>query len=151
MVALAAIGLRILLKLGIVVWKKLIAPSFGFGVDLRTQGKWAVITGATSGIGKAFAEQLAEKGLDIVLVSRSLPTLEEVAAALKQRYGVQVRVVEADLTGGQPVYAKIAKATEELEVCKPFALLSLFPLFDHENTSTTITSESEKSNVSDTR
>lgn len=110
-----------------------------------------MITGATSGIGKAFAEQLAEKGLDIVLVSRSLPTLEEVAAALKQRYGVQVRVVEADLTGGQPVYAKIAKATEELEVCKPFALLSLFPLFDHENTSTTITSESEKSNVSDTR
>ncbi|XP_076249421.1 very-long-chain 3-oxoacyl-CoA reductase [Calliopsis andreniformis] len=116
LVALAAIGLRILLKIGILVWKKLIAPSFGFGIDLRTQGKWAVITGATSGIGKAYAEQLAEKGLDIVLISRSLPKLEEVAAAIKQRYGVQVRIVEADLAEGQAVYDKIAKATEELEI-----------------------------------
>ena len=116
LVALAAIGLRILLRVGVLVWKKLIAPSFGLSIDLSTQGRWAVITGATSGIGKAYAEQLAKKGLDIVLISRSLPKLEEVAAAIKQQYGVQVRIVEADLTEGQAVYAKIVKATEELEV-----------------------------------
>lgn len=98
------------------VWKKLIGPNFGFGIDPKTQGKWAVITGATSGIGKAYAEQLAKKGLDIVLVSRSLSKLEEVAKEIKERYGVQVRIVDADLTEGQAVYAKIAKATEELEV-----------------------------------
>lgn len=116
LIALAAIGLRILLRVSILVWKKLIGPSFGFGIDLRTQGRWAVITGATSGIGKAYAEQLAQKGLDTVLISRSLAKLEEVAAEIKQRYGVQVRIVEADLTEGQAVYTKIAKATEELEV-----------------------------------
>lgn len=109
-------GLRILWRISVIVWKKLIGPNFGFGVDPKTQGKWAVITGATSGIGKAYAEQLAKKGLDIVLVSRSLSKLEEVAKEIKERYGVQVRIVDADLTGGQAVYAKIAKATEELEI-----------------------------------
>lgn len=116
LVALAAIGLRILLRVGIFVWKKLIAPSLGFGIDVRTQGRWAVITGATDGIGKAFAEAFAEKGLDIVLVSRSLEKLEEVAEEIKQRYGVEVQVVEADLTEGQASFAKIAKTTQGLEI-----------------------------------
>lgn len=115
LVVLAVIGLRILLRIGVFLWKKLIAPSFGLGIDVSTQGRWAVVTGATSGIGKAFAEQLASKGLDVVLISRSLEKLEEVAAEIK-RFGVQVRVVEADLSEGQAVFAKIAKATEDLEV-----------------------------------
>lgn len=115
-VALATIGLRILLRFGVLTWRKFLAPTFGFGIDLRTQGRWAVVTGATSGIGKAYAEQFAQRGLDVVLVSRSLSKLEEAAAEIKQRFGVEVRVVEADLTEGQAVYGKIAKATEELEV-----------------------------------
>lgn len=132
LVVLAAIGLRFLLRVSILVWKKVIGPSFGFGIDLRTQGKWAVITGATSGIGKAYAEQLAEKGLSIVLVSRSQAKLEQVAVEIKQRYGVEVRIVEADLTEGQVAYTRIAKATEELEVfvLSPFSYpLSLSFLF----------------------
>ncbi|XP_017795815.1 PREDICTED: very-long-chain 3-oxoacyl-CoA reductase-like [Habropoda laboriosa] len=116
LVALAAIGLRILLRVSLLVWKKLIGPSFGFGINLRSQGSWAVITGATSGIGKAYVEQFASKGLDIVLVARSQSKLEEVSAEIKQRYGVDVRTVEADLTEGQAVYSKVAKATEELEL-----------------------------------
>lgn len=132
MVVLAAIGLRFLLRVSVLAWKKLIGPSFGFGIDLRTQGKWAVITGATSGIGKAYAEQLAEKGLSIVLVSRTQAKLEQVAVEIKQRYGVEVRIVEADLTEGQVAYTRIAKATEELEVfvLSPFSYpLSLSFLF----------------------
>ncbi|CAK9804343.1 Very-long-chain 3-oxoacyl-CoA reductase [Anthophora plagiata] len=116
LIALAVIGLRILLRVSVLVWKKLIGPSFGFGIDLRTQGTWAVVTGATSGIGKAYVDQFASKGLDVVLIARSASKLEEVAAEIKQRYGVDVRTVEADLTEGQAVYAKIAKATEDLEL-----------------------------------
>lgn len=116
LVVLTAVGLRILLRLGILVWKKIVGPTFNFGIDLRSQGQWAVVTGATSGIGKAYVEQFARKGLDVVLVSRSLQKLEEVAAEIKQRYSVQVRIVEADLTEGQAAYAKVAKAVEELEI-----------------------------------
>ncbi|EFN85483.1 very-long-chain 3-oxoacyl-CoA reductase [Harpegnathos saltator] len=116
LVIIALISLRIFIKASLLTWRKLIAPSLGFGIDLRTQGKWAVVTGATDGLGKAFAKALAEKGLDIVLVSRSMSKLKDVAAEIKQKYGVETRVVEADLTEGQTVYAEIAKVTEDLEV-----------------------------------
>ncbi|XP_014481981.1 PREDICTED: very-long-chain 3-oxoacyl-CoA reductase [Dinoponera quadriceps] len=116
LVIIALVALRAFVKAAVLAWKKLIAPSLGLGIDLRTQGKWAVITGATDGLGKAFAKALAEKGLDIVLVSRSMSKLKDVAAEIKQKYGVETRVVEADLTEGQVVYAEIAKATEDLEV-----------------------------------
>lgn len=115
-VVLAYVGIRLSLKLTVFTWKKFLAPGLGLGINLGKQGRWAVVTGATDGLGKAFAKALAKKGLDILLVSRSLPKLEEVAAEIKQAYNVETRVVEADLTLGQPVYAKIAKAVEELEV-----------------------------------
>ncbi|XP_047371619.1 very-long-chain 3-oxoacyl-CoA reductase-like isoform X2 [Vespa velutina] len=97
-------------------WKKLLAPNLGLGIDLTKQGRWAVITGATDGIGKAFAMALASKGLDIVLISRSLIKLKDVENEIKEKYGVKTRIVVADLTEGQIVYSKILKATEELEI-----------------------------------
>ncbi|XP_012530006.1 very-long-chain 3-oxoacyl-CoA reductase [Monomorium pharaonis] len=116
LVIVAFITLRILVKVGILTWKKLLAPSLGFGIDLRTQGKWAVVTGATDGLGKAFAKALAEQGINIVLVSRSLSKLKDVAAEIERKYNVETRVVEADLTEGQVIYSEIGKATQDLEV-----------------------------------
>ncbi|KAJ8668938.1 hypothetical protein QAD02_000197 [Eretmocerus hayati] len=116
LVVVAAVGLRIAVKVTLLIWKKFIAPGLGLGVDVATQGRWAVVTGATDGLGKAFAQALAKKGLDIVLVSRSQTKLEDVAAEIKQAHGVETRIVEADLTQGQAVYNKIGKAIEELEV-----------------------------------
>ncbi|GAB1867420.1 Estradiol 17-beta-dehydrogenase 12 [Camponotus japonicus] len=116
LVIIAAVSLRIFIKIGILVWKKLIAPSLGLGIDIRTQGKWAVVTGATDGLGKAYAKAFAKKGMDIVLISRSMSKLKDVAAEIEQEYGVETRVIEADLTEGQVVYAEIAKGTQDLEV-----------------------------------
>ncbi|XP_035725521.1 very-long-chain 3-oxoacyl-CoA reductase-like isoform X2 [Vespa mandarinia] len=104
------------MKGGYFAWKKLLAPNLGLGIDLTKQGRWAVITGATDGIGKAFAMALASKGLNIVLISRSLIKLEDVETEIKERYGVNTRIVVADLTEGQIVYSKILKATKELEI-----------------------------------
>ena len=50
---------------------------------LATALKWAVVTGATDGIGKAMAFELARKGLDIVLISRTRSKLVEVESELK--------------------------------------------------------------------
>jgi short-subunit dehydrogenase len=61
------------------------------------QGKTALVTGASSGIGKAFAELLAEKGYALVLTARRGDRLDELGTALRQRHGVETHTIVADL------------------------------------------------------
>ncbi len=65
------------------------------------KGKWAVVTGGSAGIGVALAEELAAGGAHLVLTARRLDRLEEVAAKLRSKHGVQVEVVAADLNSEQ--------------------------------------------------
>ena len=59
---------------------------------------WAVVTGASSGIGRGFAERLAGDGLSLVLVARSVDTLHDIADDLRSRHHVPVEVLACDLT-----------------------------------------------------
>ncbi|MGW7823614.1 SDR family NAD(P)-dependent oxidoreductase [Streptomyces puniciscabiei] len=61
-------------------------------------GQRALVTGASSGIGRAFATQIAAGGGDLVLVARRQAALEDVAAELRTRFGVAVDVIAADLS-----------------------------------------------------
>ncbi len=60
-------------------------------------GPWAVVTGASDGIGRAFAEALAARQIKVVLVARRLAALQAVAAGIEARFGVSTRVIAADL------------------------------------------------------
>ncbi len=59
--------------------------------------EWAVVTGASGGIGRGFAERLARDGMNVLLVARSARQLEELADELRTSHGVQVEVDVCDL------------------------------------------------------
>lgn len=61
-------------------------------------GPWALITGASSGIDAEFARQLAEKGLNLILVARRKERLEDLTKELKNQQNIQVKTIPLDLT-----------------------------------------------------
>jgi short-subunit dehydrogenase len=59
---------------------------------------WAIVTGATSGIGESFTRLLAENNYNIVLVARDLPRLQERARGLQEKFNVETHIIQADLS-----------------------------------------------------
>ena len=65
----------------------------------RWSGKWALVTGASAGIGRALAEELAASSTNLVLTARRRDRLEQLASTLGDRHGVRTEFVVADLAG----------------------------------------------------
>ena len=70
-------------------------------VSGKTTQRIALVTGASSGIGKAFAEEYAKLGVDLVIVARRIEPLNELADRLRTQYQVTVKVLSADLSDPQ--------------------------------------------------
>lgn len=80
----------------------------------------ALVTGATSGIGREFARQLAERGHDVVLVARDRARLENVSDELQRSYRVHTEILVADLSDR----AQVGKVAERLsDEVRPVDLL----------------------------
>lgn len=87
-VSIASFALKALVS----IYKAFIRP----GKNLKKFGKWAVITGATDGIGKAYAKALAKKGINIVLISRTESKLQAVKKEINEKSDVDVTYVVCD-------------------------------------------------------
>jgi short-subunit dehydrogenase len=80
---------------------------------MNYQDKTALITGASAGLGEAFARQLASQGANLVLVARSADALNQIAESLRTQYKVQVTVLPADLSSSQAVDDLIAEISHQ--------------------------------------
>src|SRR5258705_13591691 len=84
-------------------------------LDKKRFGPWALVTGASSGIGKEFARQIAASGINIVLVARREDLLKEVGVEFSKRYGVKHRVVALDVSREEFI-GQLASATDDLDI-----------------------------------
>jgi short-subunit dehydrogenase len=84
-------------------------------IDKARFGPWALVTGASSGIGREIARQLAAGGLNVVLAARRAALLQTVAEELGRDFGVECRTVEVDLSA-EGALEPIARETQSLDV-----------------------------------
>lgn len=96
------------------LYRAYIRPSKNF----QQYGEWAVVTGATDGIGLEYAKQLAAKGLNVVIISRTQSKLDAVKAEIeKASSGVEVRTIAADMTEEpSTLYPRIAAQIKDLDI-----------------------------------
>lgn len=87
-------------------------------VDLRTMfGDWAVVTGSTDGIGKAYAKELAARKINLVLISRNLEKLQQTKEEiLTIDPDLNVKLIVADFSEGKAVFKKIESELKDVPV-----------------------------------
>ena len=84
-------------------------------IDKKRFGPWALVTGASSGIGREFARQIAASGINVVLVARRDTLLTELGRAISQEFDVQYRALVIDLSQ-EGFIAGLADATHDIDI-----------------------------------
>ncbi|GJQ70173.1 hypothetical protein Trydic_g22633 [Trypoxylus dichotomus] len=83
---------------------------------VQKYGSWALITGCTDGIGREYAKELAKRGLNIILISRSKEKLQTTADEIEKEYSVKTKIVVADFSKGAPAINQIREEIRNFEI-----------------------------------
>mmetsp|Transcript_5658 Transcript_5658/g.6943 ORF Transcript_5658/g.6943 Transcript_5658/m.6943 type:complete len:320 (+) Transcript_5658:105-1064(+) len=121
------------LKIVSAAYKSFLRP----GKNLTKLGKWAIVTGATDGIGKAYAMALAKKGMSVILISRTEAKLQAVKEEIESKgYGVEVKYIVCDYSNfDEKAKNKIKESIAGLEVgalINNVGVSYRYPMFFHE-------------------
>lgn len=116
--AAAAVGALVLAKFALkalgAIYRTFLRPA----KDPKKLGKWAVVTGATDGIGKAYSFAFAKKGMNIMLISRTEAKLEAVKKEIDEKnYGVEVKYLVCDYSKfDEKAQDSVKSAIKDLDV-----------------------------------
>merc|ERR1712098_67557 len=86
------------------------------GLDLQTQGSWAIVTGATDGIGRGFCQQLGKQGMNVILVSRSPEKLEIAAKEIEETFDVKTKILAIDFTKDKDIQERVEAEIKDLNI-----------------------------------
>jgi 17beta-estradiol 17-dehydrogenase / very-long-chain 3-oxoacyl-CoA reductase len=114
--ALAVIVYRVFVALYHILYPYLLATPKN--LKSLAGAKWAVVTGSTDGIGKAYAIELASKGFDLVLISRTQSKLDATAEEIKQQHKVEIKTIAFDFSNPNlsEYESKVLNQLESLEI-----------------------------------
>lgn len=116
LIALASIGYA-LYRVGSQIWNAIRCFVLTNETDFASFGQWAVVTGATGGIGKAFVKEMASRGLDVYLLGRSEEKLTALQAEMKKLYpSRQFRTLCVDFQKDENIYETLSDTLGELDV-----------------------------------
>merc|ERR1712227_362273 len=97
-------------------WRRFIGPLLLGEVKWREMGSWAVIAGASYGIGGEYAKELAKRGLNVFIIGHDEAGLKKVEMTIKQQTSVQVRRLVADFSNGMVGFDAVKEAIKDLDV-----------------------------------
>lgn len=102
----------------LILFSRMLFPSVWFPLPksfFTSVGEWAVVTGASEGIGRAYAFALAERGMNVVIISRTKANLDKVAKEIGETTGRKAKVVVADFTR-EDGFGRIEDELKEMNV-----------------------------------
>ena len=99
------------------VWRRLLGPLLLGEIKWKEMGSWAVVAGASYGIGGEYAKELAKRGMNVLIIGHDEAGLKEVERSIKQRYpNVKVKVLKADFSDGMVGFNAAKDAMEGLDI-----------------------------------
>lgn len=109
-----------LLRLGSLIFDLFVLPPISYTKYGAKKGAYCVITGASDGIGKEYAKQMASRGFNVILISRTLSKLEALKTEIETEYHVRAEILAIDIASDEPSnYTKIK------ELCADFPITAL--------------------------
>jgi len=115
-IAIPLAGLYLASKALGTFWRRFLGPLLIGEVKWREMGSWAVIAGASYGIGGEYAKELAKRGMNVFIIGHDEAGLKKVEMAIKQQTSVQVRRLVADFSNGMVGFDAVKEAIKDLDV-----------------------------------
>ncbi|XP_034548375.1 testosterone 17-beta-dehydrogenase 3 [Notolabrus celidotus] len=117
---LISLGSAVVIYYGgkLLLFSRMLFPKLFFPLPrsfFTSLGEWAVVTGASEGIGRAYAFELAKQGMNVVIMSRTKETLDQVAKKISETTGQRVKVIVTDFIK-ENVFSEIEDQLRSLDI-----------------------------------